>query len=287
MMSSGFGFESWEQVGKLARVAAPAGPLISASAADAAVVRLRRASQWALPLLPEATGLAAADRVSKTSVLVVNRHSLSRAIVRVLEPLPVPSPSVGLIAAVAIRKLTVSAQAFWQPFEEGLLLVAPNVWQTAARHRLDQTDYAKWVALRSGLWGVYFTEAPWLADYFRRQVSQAPRRSMEVARVSVLLAQLVAAQLEFITPKQILSVEWIRGHLPRSGLIIAVGQLRLLGDVMPDLTALEAAAHNFVHVTNLHRDPDALTLLLRSPDYLPTEEELATPRMWKDRVGLG
>lgn len=282
---------SWTEVGEAATAITPAGPLISRAAADAAVIRLRRAGEWAMSRLARATPLAkAAEAAAAVPFKVVDRHGLLRALAASVAGDagdPTPSPSVPLAVGVTftLSKLARSVQTTRS--DSGMLLVAPNVWTTASRLRLDQGDYAKWVALRAGLWGVCFAEAPWLAAHLRHLAMASPRGVAQLAQISVLLSQLVLAQMEHLTPQDVPSVGWIRAHVPESNLVQTVSLLRHSGDVNPDIMGLEAAAHAFVHELHLHEDPVALRALLSSADHLPTAEELGSPPEWAARVGLG
>lgn len=279
---------SWDEVDRAVRIITPAGPMLSSAAADAAVVRLRRAGDWALEHLDQACILTdTAREIADTPILVVDRHGLVRAMSRMLQREAPPSLPLALGGLVLMRRLSGAVQEFWCPVGSRnpaeMLLVAPNVWQTATELRLDQEDYAKWVALRSGLWGVCFTRAPWLADHLWHSATASPRGIGQLAQTSVLLSQLILAQLERLTPEQIPSINWIRCHVPSSNLVHAVERLR---GTVPDMVGLEAAAHSFVHSLHLHEDPDALGKLFTSAAHLPTAEELRSPRLWANRVRI-
>lgn len=291
--------QSWFAVADRLMPLTYAGPLVSPTTANAAVVRLKQAAAWARPRLGELSGLPnAAATAQQSRILVVDRHGLVRALRSKMvsgEPdlqLPVHA---GFEAVRMVRYFARHLQGFWYAPDAGtgisprMLLVAPNVWNIAVDNRFDQGDYAKWVALRTGLWGTFFTQGPWLNDYLRFLTIKDGKTGDEpdqLARVAVLLSQVVSGQLEKITPQEIPSINWIRQRVPRSSMVEVVHKLHRLDLALPDMVGLEALGHDFVRSTKLADCPAALATFLAGPENVPSREEMTQPKLWLERVGL-
>lgn len=289
-------FRTWKQIGTTVAAFTPAGPIISTPAAEAAVVRLHRSVTWARPRLADISGLSeAAMATSQVVPLVVDRLGLIGALADSLDKQDRLAPSVGesssqiihLGGILGFRQLAMSTKCYWMlSGPPRVFLVAPNIWQAADSRQLDQVDYAKWVALRAGLWGTYFSQAPWLRPYLLRLLLNASRGTMELVRSVLLLSELVNGQLQSLTPADIPSVNWIREYAPASGAFEAVRQLSSLGIKVPDLYLERSRIREFVRQLGLDRDSSGLKILLRGPEYLPTIEELSNPKLWAERVYL-
>lgn len=292
----------WRDLGRTVSRVTPAGPAVSPSAAAASAARLRRAVRWSAPLLPELTGLpGATGRVLEAPVLVVDRRGavevcagLAAGFVELQDSRGGPgewgSPTrvrPGMLhlagAAAGLRALAPHVKGMWDPFAHRRVLVAPNVLATAERGALDQTDYSRWVALRSGLWGTFFEEAPWLVAFMSRTTRHLPQSSGDFARLVLVLDAVVSTLLEDLGPQDIPSIGWIRHNAPEPAGVVGLRLLAWLGIPVPELDPDRARAEAFAREV---RSRQGLQTLLRSPDYLPTREEFEHPEVWARRVGL-
>ncbi len=294
-------YKSWNQVGERLIRTTSAGPLVPPSVATASVERLRRASEWARPRVLDLAGLPDLTEADfDGNILVVDRHGLLRGITQSLESNDLAPESIsdsaqirrpipGVVAlggALAIRSLSRTVQSFRNIAADNTqtLLVAPNIWQVGQQLSLDQNDYARWVALRAGIWQLYFQRAAWLPAYERQLIDYLPRSVGEISRSLMLMSELVNTRMLEVMPRDISSVHWIRRHLPRSGLVETIEQLRYLRAPVPDVPGLRHRIQNFVAETGIASDPPRLELLLSCSDALPTDNEIFYPQEWVKRV---
>lgn len=285
-------FHSWNQIGSLLRRLTAAGPLVQPSVATASVERLRRAHVWAQPRVAKLSGLENVTAAElDVPMRVVDRFGLIASICQTLDDsrgearhgaLPT---FIALSGTAVLWRMAPTIQSF-QTFGDRhtMLLVAPNVLQVSNKLSLDQNDYAKWVALRAGIWSLYFQRATWLPAYEMRQLDNLPRSAGEIARNLVLLSQLVDARLMAVDAQEISSVHWIRRHHPRPGLTQAAEQLWRARSTPPDVHSLGQQSRSFIAETKLNKNPQLLDALLASPDCFPTENELAQPDEWLRRM---
>ncbi len=280
---------STTQTSLLARVivaSTPAGPAVSASTAAATVARLRKAVHWSAPYLAELTGLeAAAQRVINTKAAVVDR----RAAVEIMDAGigytvgEAYSPLTHLGRSMALRTLSANAVGVWDPLSRRRVLFAPNVLRTARRYALDQQDFSRWAALRTGLWATHFEHAPHLVDYLGDLCRDLATSSREFAELVVLLAVLPSVELEKLTTRDLPSLGWIRQHRSGSAWIVGLSLLPSLGMSTLELEELAGRATLFARAV---MEAGALPQLLESVIALPTSEELSNPQAWMQRVGV-
>ncbi|MDN5964238.1 MAG: zinc-dependent metalloprotease [Actinomyces sp.] len=290
----------WRELGRAVSRVTPAGPTVSPSAAAASAARLRRALRWSAPLLPDLSGLPEATaRGLEAPSLVVDRRGaievcadLAAGFVEVGESRgggdrdSAPRVRPGVLhltgASAGLRALAPHVKGLWDPFRRRRILVAPNVLATAEKGALDQTDYSRWVALRSGLWGTLFEQAPWMVDFMSRTTRHLPQSTGDFARLVLLLDAVVTSCLEDLGPQDIPSVGWIRHNAPEPAGVSGLRVLSWLGIPVVELDPERAHAEAFARTV---RDHCALSTLLTSPDYLPTREEFEHPQSWVRRVG--
>lgn len=295
----------WTDVGRVVRALTLAGPTVSPTGAAATVARLRRAVRWSEPMViatSEGVGTGdAAHRVVACPTLVVDRRGAVDVCAGLVEgflgdeeaprgpgswgmaigPRPGPLSMVG--AATALHALAPRVKGMWDPFARRRILVAPNVLEAAERGALDQIDYARWVALRAGLWGVMFEHAPWLSGHLAHLSRQLPGTTAGFSRTVLLLDGLASAQMATLTLQDIPSVGWIRRNSPEPAGVVGLRALRHLGASVPEVEAKRARALAFAtRVVEV----GGLPTLLRTPDHLPTPDEFEQPEAWVSRVGL-
>ncbi len=184
---------------------------------------------------------------------------------------------MGILCADAPR-----VQGLWDPVARRRVLVAPNVLVAAELTSVDQTGQARWVALGVGLWGVLFEQAPWLRGHLSRLACRWPDDWSEMEGLLALIDQVLACQMDELTPRDISSVGWIRRHETESMPGWGLTSLRGLGPAVRDRAAWRARARELAHVVV---DSGGLATLLRSPAHLPTQWEFDHPEAWLNRVG--
>lgn len=293
---------TWPTVARAVRAVTPAGPMVPRATAAATVARLRRAAEWSGPVLADLSGMPDEARaVAEAGVVVVDRRGLidvtARIVDRLLgcEELPagpgdwgVPivgrgGPIGAAGALVAMRALAPRAKGLWDPFAPGRVLVAANVLQAAEGAALDQNDFCRWTALRSGLWGVLLVRAPWVCDHLGHLARQMPSTVSDFTNLVLVLDGIVDAQMEALTPHEIPSVGWIRRNAPEQGGVAGLRALRLAGMAVDRLEEARADAAAFSQIVVA---AGGVATLLKSRDHLPTREEIARPETWTERVGI-
>lgn len=267
-------------------VSTPAGPHVSATTAAAMVARLRKAVHWSAPYLGELTGLhEAAERVNGTKAAVVDRRAavqvMDTAISRGVGPGYAPLTHLG--RSLALRTISANALGIWDPFTRQRVLFAPNVLSISQRYALDQKDFARWAALRTGLWATHLEYAPHLVEYLGDLSRHLAESSREFAELVVLLSVLPSVELEKLTPRDLPSLGWIREHRSGSAWILGLSLLPKLGMSVIDLEVLAAHATVFARAV---LEAGALPHLLESVISLPTSAELADPQQWFERIGI-
>ena len=278
----------WKRIGQLAGMVTPAGPVTSEPVANAAVLRVRRASDWASTRAPRFSLLATA---SAEPPLVVDRVGLTHALIGTVSRAQT-DPTLGakfgqaLALARSTRQLSEFLPLSWL-FENGRvrrLLVAPNIWETATTRRLDQDDYARLVAARGLLWDSLFGASPWLADRLLSQLVASPESRGNSVQVAVLFHRLVESQLERFTPRTIPSINWLRDKDP----LTFLRMLKIIsGASMLELADLSDRMQHFVREADFSGHPRAFWALLQDPTNFPTEHELEDPSLWRGRLGYG
>lgn len=273
-------------LGRFVLATTPAGPRVSATSAAGSVARLRQAVRWAEPYLGRLSGLQeAADRVNAQPALIVDRRSavqmMDASIAYVVGPGYAPFASLG--RSLALRTISAQALGVWDPIHQQRVLFAPNVLTTADRYSLDHKDFARWAALRTGLWATHFEYAPHLVDYLGDLSRDLPSSAREFAELVVLLSVLPSVELEGLTPRDLPSLGWIRQHRSSSAWIIGLSLLPGVGMSVTEIEELVSHATRFIRQV---LKANALPRLLESVISLPTSEELAAPHLWCERVGV-
>lgn len=248
-----------------------AGPQTSPASASGIAQRLLRAGTWSAPRLAELSGLHEAGIVAESPVLLLDRHGLTRHLARILdECAPLASFDQIRTRLRVLRLLATHATGLWDPWTRTRILVPPNVLADAHRYLLDQSDWSKWVALRTGLLGTLTLRAPFLCD--------------PSVRITTLLERLVFAEaladamMASIAPARLPSVEWLRHHGPSSSLASTVATR--IGVSSP----LLEARHHIPSFALKAVQSEKLELLLRAPENFPDVAELIQPDTWVARV---
>lgn len=227
-----------------------AGPVIAPSAAAACVSRLRSADPWARQVATQLSDL----NVAETPALVIDRHGAIAVASQVIRSTPFSHVSPYLL-----RRIARNVRGFYW---DRPLLVAPNIYQVADDNQLDQEDFAKWVTLRTVLWGAYIGAAPWLQDAMLEGELE----------VMVVLSEATTLLTDQLGPAELSSVNWIRRHLPPDGTLV---------EMYPNLAPLRATALRFLTAIGLPENPHLVGTLLSSRESFPSMVELENPDAWQ------
>ena len=275
---------TWTEAGRAVAAVTRAGPDVSVTSAAATVSRLRRAVDWSNPLLARLSGLdEAARRAAARPTVIVDRRGSVAVCAQLLEHFGGPVGPLSMPGAVAgLRSIGAHARGLWDPVGRRRVLVAPNVLSTAVRRDLDQSDYARWVALSTGLWGVAFEQAPWLSPHLAHLSGRLPAGAAQLARALLVVGEVVNLQMGTLTPQDLASARWIRANVSDSLLTSALAALRRIDAVVGDIESARLRARALAREV---LQADALEVLLASVDHLPTAEEFDHPSAWLDRVG--
>lgn len=265
-----------------------AGPTVAPSRAEATVLRLRKADEWALGQLerfiPDASTVKA---VRATPVEYLNRRSLFRVGVYAIRMLMdrrglfVRTVSAVLMGTLG-RRVAYDLKGMFD-FARGVrIIVAPNVLTEAQRFDLDQSDWCRWVSLRTALNTAHHLHAPFLSEHLIDLMENLSESGEEFARFTVLADSLTRALMDSMTTADLASIGWIRSHdvdvmaSAHSDLIH-----HLVGKVC-DIPVAVAQCRNFASevVSN-----GLLLTLLERKENLPTLTEFAQPAAWIERVG--
>lgn len=273
-------------LGRVVAAMTAAGPYVSATGAAATVARLRKAVHWSDPYLSRLTGLdEAAARVRSTRAVIVDRRgaidTMDAMISRALRGAASPLSSVAL--TMGIRTMSAQSMGVWDPFTKHRVLIAPNVLAASEKYALDQKDYCRWSALRTGLWAVHLEQAPHLVPYLGELAADLPVTAVEFKHLILLLVALPDVEMEELTPRDLASIGWIRRHKMDSTGLAGLHLLHKAGVPSVHLEEEQAAAQAFARMVI---DAKALPVLLDSIVNLPTAEEFSRPQLWRERVGV-
>lgn len=171
----------WDAAAWWAQTLTPVGPTATRGQATRVAGYLRGAASQAPEIVAGVTGLdRASQRAGQFPRLVVDRRGWAKANVEMFSGLigghvPVAHNYAvnmgtalelgGLLALLATRVL-----GQFDPFSSRLYLVAPNIIQVRRNLRVNEEDFAMWVALHEQTHAVQFAAAPWLPDYMRSEL---------------------------------------------------------------------------------------------------------------------
>lgn len=248
-----------------------AGPQTSPASASGMSKRLLRAAAWSAPRIAGLSGLDEAGAVEDSRVLLLDRHALAIRLARILdEAAPLESVDHARKRLRVLRLVATRATGLWDPWTRTRILVPPNALAAAHRYSLDQSDWSKWVALRTGLLGALVLRAPFLV---------APDARVESLLERLVLAEALAdAMMASITPARLPSVEWLRHHGPSPSLAGSIATR--IGVSSPLLDERHRIPSFALEVVRSGR----LDLLLAAPEKLPDAAELVRPDAWAARV---
>lgn len=261
-----------------------AGPIVSRPSAEAVVTRLRRSVAWADRHLAYLSGLnSASARVEASTTFIVNRAGAINAASKVLSQSCPHSPIPRISHLKLLRTIGVNAMGLWDPLDRQRLLIAPNVLQDTSRFSLDQGDLCKWVALRTGLIGVLFEEATFLAPMLI-SMSEPGVDITELIGLFCLIDAVSTVAMERLTPADLSSIRWLTSYADRAGQDIIMSLCsRSVGVSPTDVSHIHAAALQYAR-TVLHEA--SLADILTSPDTMPRVSELFNPSAWLERVRI-
>ncbi|WP_246036578.1 zinc-dependent metalloprotease [Sinomonas susongensis] len=194
----------WDLAAATAARLSPPGPQLEPWEAADAVASLHRLADAAVPHVHRITGLAAAEDLRDSQVLVVDRGSWAKANTQGFQVMLGPvlthllekrasdiTPSAARMGGAITGAQLGAVLAFlsnkvlgqYEPYsalapgstvpEAGrLLLVAPNIVQIERELNVDPEDFRLWVCLHEQTHRVQFASAPWLRNHILDQVAQ-------------------------------------------------------------------------------------------------------------------
>ncbi|MCK6091034.1 zinc-dependent metalloprotease [Micrococcus endophyticus] len=186
----------WAFAARTAAALAPAGPRFTPREAAREAAGLRAAAEASVPHVHRLTGLAAAEDLRDSQVLVVDRPTWSASatgsFATMLEPTfahlratrpkeyqaaltPVARHATALemggILAWLSGKVLGQYDPFAGPAGGRLLLNAPSVAQARTEINVDPADFRLWVCLHEQTHRVQFAAAPWLRGHLQEQIT--------------------------------------------------------------------------------------------------------------------
>ncbi|WP_165217386.1 zinc-dependent metalloprotease [Schaalia sp. ZJ1691] len=283
------------------RALTPAGPKVAPYHAQAIVSRLRESLHWANRRLAQISGFEdEAAAVTSRPTRIANRHGALAVTYRLLAEAVSRADVAAASIGQRIRRETTHARAaslvanaacgLWDFQRDERILIAPNVLVDAERFALDQKDWCRWVALRTGLRGVYFERAPFLPGVLASgALNSQPEEDDSLDALTVtdtallvdILDVLPTLQMTCLSPRDLPSVHWILSHR-----LYGVGPacVRLFAPATqtsqtdPSLTLRAQRFAQFLV------DQHAVTDFFASPQALPRAREVEDPLRWLDRV---
>ena len=186
----------WAFAARTAAALAPAGPRFTPREAAREAAGLRAAAEASVPHVHRLTGLAAAEDLRDSQVLVVDRPTWSASatgsFATMLDPTfahlratrpkeyqaalsPVARHATALemggILAWLSGKVLGQYDPFAGPAGGRLLLSAPSVAQVRTEINVDPADFRLWVCLHEQTHRVQFAAAPWLREHLQEQIT--------------------------------------------------------------------------------------------------------------------
>lgn len=182
----------WELALRTGRRVSPKGPQTSLSAARDTVEAIREHARAAVAPVRECTGLITSSDAGEAAVvdrstwIESNIDAFRFVLAPILDRLRDPDGASGPGAEIGSRATAVQLGAVlgWLSGKvlgqyealaplgapARLMLVAPNMVETAASIGADPRDFQLWVCLHEETHRVQFTAVPWLADHFAAEV---------------------------------------------------------------------------------------------------------------------
>lgn len=309
---------------RVGRTVLPAGPAVSAGAAEQVVAGLHRAAARSEPYVREVTGL---DEDASGPVRVVDRTSWLRLNIEMTTDMlrtiaPVPTRPVGAARRLAARAngaqlggvfalLGSRILGQWLPFlpTPQLVLVAPNILQAESQMRVRPADFRLWVCLHEQTHRLQFARARWLTDHLlgeaRRLIdvgesgeeSRRPRNALDtvltgdqrvvfdrVSAVMSLLEGYAEVMMDRVGPRVIPSVAAIRRRFEARR--NRGGLTRAVNRIFGlDLKLAQYRdGARFCGAVLDRVGVAGLNVVYDGPEQLPTAAELAAPELWLQRV---
>lgn len=214
---------NWDLAASTAARLTPPGPALSPAEAKDVVDSLRRLADASVQHVHRITGLAVAEDLRDSQLLIVDRASWAKANSQGFEVMMSPvlaslvekkaseltptaarvggaitGAQLGLILAyLASRVLgqyepfAALAPASTLPSAGRLLLVAPNIVHVERELRVEPEDFRMWVCLHEQTHRVQFAAAPWLRGHMIAQISKLSESL--VSNVDSLMERATAA----------------------------------------------------------------------------------------------
>ncbi|WP_026460630.1 hypothetical protein [Schaalia suimastitidis] len=271
-----------------AALVTPSGPATSPVHAGATVERLRRALKWTNRRLGEFSPLPeAAHAVADSPVEILERRNTLRVCAALMNGVAqrqgLQLRTLALVDAARIGRIAAfQLKGMWDLSRGVRIFVAPNIWSEARRYELDQTDWSRWVTLRTSLNAAHHVHAPFLEDHLIALLLGLPHTGEELARFTLLSNCLARAEMQALTTVDMPSLGWIRSH---DGDVVESAYATVLNALTGGAVNMVVAGRQCQHFAQTVVDQGMVTELLDSPRTLPSLEEYADPQRWVRRVG--
>ena len=292
-----------QMTSKVAGLLAGGGPDLGTAGARALVADLRQQAARAPKIVGDLTGLSV-DAVVEVPVSVVDRSGWARMASRSIAQMAgsdgttrALGASMGMGAAMGFLGRNILGQ--YIPFENHLLLVAPNIAGFQRAYHLDGKDLALWVATHELTHAAQFAAAPWLADYLLdRAHSLISIAETDTADFSLekgpggdvtALMSLVEGHAEYVmnevSPRLMPSKRRLIEAMAKrraSGGYVRKQTTKQLG--MDEKAKQYASGNGFVSAVVAERGHEGLNTVWQSRENLPTLAEIRDPASWIARV---
>ena len=285
------------------------GPKISRVEAVALVADLRAQAARAPEIVHAISGMDTAS-VEDVPVRVVDRGGWARAAARSVALMMPQDPKgeetgrigrVGMSAGMGIAMGFLGRNILGQyiPFENHLLVVAPNIAHFQRQYGLDRQDLALWVSTHELTHAAQFSAAPWMADYLAERAAEMVETAEEDP-ISFSLEDGVGAEVTALMSLLEGHAEYVMNQVPRhllpsrKRLMEAMVKRRTQAGFlrkqatkqlgMDEKAKQYATGGGFVSQVVDARGHEGLNAVWERSENLPTLSEIRDPSAWIARV---
>ncbi|WP_421083631.1 zinc-dependent metalloprotease [Rothia nasimurium] len=279
---------------KIAGTLAPAGPRAEASAKRRAVEEMRYAATAAVDYVHAITGLAAAENLHDSELLIVDRATWVKANTQSFEMMlgPIAEEVLGsrfsklsdtekmvtevggaaeIGAVLAFLSTRVLGQ--YDPFAAlaghgapggRLMIVAPNLLALEKELNLDPADFRLWVALHEQTHRVQFAAAPWLRDHLLNLMHELGRELGDTSEnLSERIVTAATGAVASMKKKEALGESVPAGQLPKAALLLSDRGRDLMDAVTGVMSLLEGHANVVMDAVDADIVPSVKTIRRR------------------------